>query len=330
MRKLTKRLVAKSKIAFLLALELYNKPTINYRTESFCIFFTNAWELLLKGYIFEKNGGKITSIFYPKKRNQKRMSLTIDDCLDRTFINVNDPVKKNIEYVSELRNESTHLILEELDPYHSRAFQVGVFNYALQLKEWFSISLDREVGPGLISLITDVNKIPNIEELRSKYSKRDFTELLEWIRKYEELAKLGNKGALSVEYKIKIVKSDKNADFVISSGPSGQQGATVIEKFRNPDETHPYSATEAIKEIQIRSPKNLTFSSYIFQSYLFVNGLKNDLNNSYYIKLKHSGAGQYSQKLVDELVQALVSNRQSIKNWTTQYSRHLNQIRKSR
>jgi len=48
LRRLTKKLLDKSQIAFLLSLELYNKPTISYRTEAFSIFFTNAWELLLK------------------------------------------------------------------------------------------------------------------------------------------------------------------------------------------------------------------------------------------------------------------------------------------
>lgn len=48
LRRLTKKLLDKSQIALLLSLELYNKLTISYRTEAFSIFFTNAWELLLK------------------------------------------------------------------------------------------------------------------------------------------------------------------------------------------------------------------------------------------------------------------------------------------
>ncbi len=43
-------LLTKSEEAYLLALEIINKPTINYRTEGFCLFIYNAWELLLKAY----------------------------------------------------------------------------------------------------------------------------------------------------------------------------------------------------------------------------------------------------------------------------------------
>jgi len=44
-------LLEKSEEAYLMALEIINKPTIKYRTEGFCFFICNAWELLLKAYI---------------------------------------------------------------------------------------------------------------------------------------------------------------------------------------------------------------------------------------------------------------------------------------
>jgi len=97
MRKLTKKLLKKSKESFLLALENFNKPTYGYRTETFSILFTNACELLLKTYIFETSGGKKLSIFRRKKRKQKRESLTIDECLNRVFLSNTDPIRRNIE-----------------------------------------------------------------------------------------------------------------------------------------------------------------------------------------------------------------------------------------
>ena len=36
------KLIEKSKEAFILAIELYNKPTIKYRVEVFCFFICNA------------------------------------------------------------------------------------------------------------------------------------------------------------------------------------------------------------------------------------------------------------------------------------------------
>ena len=42
MEKLEDRLLNKAKEAFVMAIELYNKPTIRYRVEGFSMFICNA------------------------------------------------------------------------------------------------------------------------------------------------------------------------------------------------------------------------------------------------------------------------------------------------
>ena len=61
-------LLNKSEEAYLMSIEIINKPTINYRTEGFCFFICNAWELMLKAYLIVKEGED--SIYFPD--NQKR------------------------------------------------------------------------------------------------------------------------------------------------------------------------------------------------------------------------------------------------------------------
>lgn len=58
--QLQEKLVNKSIEAFLLALEIYNKPTIKYRAEGFSFFICNAWELMLKAELLRRN----ESIYY--------------------------------------------------------------------------------------------------------------------------------------------------------------------------------------------------------------------------------------------------------------------------
>ena len=58
------KLIEKSKEAFAVAIEIYNKPTIKYRVEGFSFFICNAWELMLKAYLIKKapkdnNSGKL-------------------------------------------------------------------------------------------------------------------------------------------------------------------------------------------------------------------------------------------------------------------------------
>lgn len=55
--ELINNMLDKSEEAFLMAIEIYNKPTIKYRLEGFAFFICNAWELLLKAKIL--NEGKV-------------------------------------------------------------------------------------------------------------------------------------------------------------------------------------------------------------------------------------------------------------------------------
>ena len=50
------RLINKAKEAFVMAIEIYNKPSIQYRLEGFSFFICNAWELMLKAHIINKYG----------------------------------------------------------------------------------------------------------------------------------------------------------------------------------------------------------------------------------------------------------------------------------
>ena len=59
---LTGKLLLKSQEAFILGIEVYNKPTIRYRVEGFSFFICNAWELLLKAILIKAKGEK--SIYY--------------------------------------------------------------------------------------------------------------------------------------------------------------------------------------------------------------------------------------------------------------------------
>ena len=60
MENLANQLVDKSIEAFVMGLEIYNKPTIKYRVEGFSFFICNAWELMLKAELL--NQGK--SIYF--------------------------------------------------------------------------------------------------------------------------------------------------------------------------------------------------------------------------------------------------------------------------
>ena len=67
MNSIIDKLITKSQEAFILAIELYNKPTIKYRVEGFSFFICNAWELMLKANLINKFGNN--SIYYKDNPN---------------------------------------------------------------------------------------------------------------------------------------------------------------------------------------------------------------------------------------------------------------------
>ena len=60
------RLLEKSQEAFILAIELFNRPTIRYRVEGCAFFLCNAWELMLKAYLIKRDGYKSIGSVRPR------------------------------------------------------------------------------------------------------------------------------------------------------------------------------------------------------------------------------------------------------------------------
>lgn len=98
MENLSNRLVDKSVEAFIMGLEIYNKPTIRYRVEGFSFFICNAWELMLKAELLDRG----ISIYYKDKPDrtislEKAIQLIYPDKNTRTRLNLekNHWIKKH-------------------------------------------------------------------------------------------------------------------------------------------------------------------------------------------------------------------------------------------
>ena len=107
-KKISNRLLEKSLSAALLAIELYNKPNIEYREESFAILIINAYELLFKAKVVEDTG-KINSIYeYEKKK------LIDNTSSKRDYIKKNrigEPMTKGIiSLMNSLKNQKKDII----------------------------------------------------------------------------------------------------------------------------------------------------------------------------------------------------------------------------
>lgn len=113
------KLIEKSTEAFIMGLEIYNKPTIKYRVEGFSFFICNAWELMLKAKLLKE--GK--SIYFS---NQPNRTISLTRAIELIFTNNKNPLRINLETINELRNTSTHFITEDYEKIYAPLFQACV------------------------------------------------------------------------------------------------------------------------------------------------------------------------------------------------------------
>jgi hypothetical protein len=124
------RLLKSAEAALISAIEIYNKPAFGYREETFAILALNAWELLLKAKVLEQHNNVLSSlhVYTTKKlasggqskkkyvkvnRTGNKMTIGIDACIDlltKKGVAVPEPVRKNLEALTEIRDNAVHYI----------------------------------------------------------------------------------------------------------------------------------------------------------------------------------------------------------------------------
>ena len=301
---LKERLVDKSVEAYILALETINRLTIQYRLETFCYLICNAWELLLKAKILGDKG-KEDAIYYKEQEGKTRRSLSLDDCLNKTMQNQKDhPIRRNIERIEELRNESVHLVISQIPREVMSLFQAGVINYHKRLHEWFGVSLSDRVPVGMMSIVYEEGPerwdMTN-QRLRQQLGKDSAKFLGRYCadlnQDYEELQR-SPEFSIGIEYRLVLTKNPNNADIALSSGATGGESTQVVESLKDPGTTHPFRQKELIEQLMTE----LKINQFDIQCVNKVYKIKAQSKYFYQGKVKGSPA-QYSRAFLDWLIE---------------------------
>lgn len=143
MEDIKKRLVDKSIEAFILGLEIYNKPTIKYRIEGFSFFIINAWELMLKAALIKRG----ESIYFPDKPDR---TLSVEVVIRKIYTDKNTRIRLNLEKILELRNISTHYITEDYEIKYAPLFQACVLNFVNEIKRFHDIDITQFIAQNFL------------------------------------------------------------------------------------------------------------------------------------------------------------------------------------
>lgn len=298
---LVNRILDKSEEAFLMAIEIYNKPTIQYRLEGFAYFICNAWELLLKAKML-KNGD---NIYYLGKNNR---TISLLNCVTHIYTNDKDPIRKNLEILIGLRNTSTHYIIKEMDVIYLPFMQANVLNYSQKLFEYFGKDITEKINSSFMTLVVD-NKDINEEQILSRYGDNIFERYnkikFETQKIIEETS--NEKLAIKVDLNVKIVKDKNKAKTTFRIAKDGEESIRIIKEIKDTNLTHCYNQ-KRVREIVMDNLKRKGIDKKITQYDLGIICDKFDLKNDekYYYKHTLTNSWGCTQQLVDFITNLII------------------------
>lgn len=273
-----------SKAAILAAIEIYNKPQIEYRDECFTILLVNAWELLLKA-ILSKNKQRI---YYPKKRGEPYRTLSIQDALAKAknFFPADipyEPVAQNINMLVTYRNNAIHF-------YNQKGFgviiyglaQTSIINFRDLMYSIFNFDIANEMTISLLPLSFGPQPDPIEFMQQAKTDPPKNKAIAQYLREISEATreleaqKVDTTRFLTVfTVSLKSIKKVSSADVVVAvKGTQDDSDPLIVEKRVDPNVSHPMRQKEVLETIG-KELAGIKFSTYTFQAIVWKYDIKN-------------------------------------------------------
>ena len=310
-------LLEKSKEAFILAVEIYNKPTIRYRVEGFAFFICNAWELMLKSHLIKTRGEE--SIYY--KDNPER-TINLENCIKIIFTNDKDPLRINLEKIIELRNTSTHFITEEYEMVYVPLFQSCLFNFSEKMQKFHNVDITELISLNFLNLVVK-EKALDENEIKAKYSDKIVEKLIGLNDKIEKLSDVSNSHfAIRIEHTHYVTKDKDKATDLIAFDKNAVTKGIVLKELKDPNKTHAYTMKTVNKAVNNKLKKlgivlkyngeEKEFNQYHFKMFCKYFDLKSKIEFCYphtqFAKPNYS----YSQRTIDFIVEEIRKDPENI------------------
>ncbi|EGR4060001.1 DUF3644 domain-containing protein [Vibrio cholerae] len=335
--KLAKALLSKSKDNMLLALELYNRPSLENRMDAFVMCFCTAWEQFLKALLIERDGE--SSIFRKSGKKGLKETISLRECLEKVYSEKSN-VRKNIEQIAFLRDQAVHLLMPEIQGIMSRVFQSGVLNYTSKFEEFTEISFLNTSHAGMISLVGEF-KSPPASIMKSTYGDIA-SEIIELASSVQQDVERSDDIEFAIPLNVKLVfatDAEDGSTIAIARADEGIEGlkrALVIEKPVDRSKSHPLLQKDAINEINARLHERYDIEKLknhlvcicqktskpvvnrnCFDAVLAKNKWKQG-DNRYHYKNKNPEIHYYSNELVEEFIKKIMEQDgylSSAKHW---------------
>lgn len=135
--------IDKSREAMMGAVEIYNNPSIDFKSEAFITLAVIAWTYLMHAY-FQSN--KVDFRYFSGSGHARRYSRTkygaykyweLEKCLSNENCPLDEGTKKNLLFLIGIRHEIEHQLTHKIDEYISAKLQACVQDYEHWLRVLF-------------------------------------------------------------------------------------------------------------------------------------------------------------------------------------------------
>lgn len=316
--KLYNLMIKKSKESFLLAIELFNKPTISLNVECFCIFICNAWDLLLKAYLIKQD----KSIF---KDNNDKKTYSLTKIINKIFTSRNDePLKQNLFYIINIRNLASHYVIPEYSQKTHSLFISCLKNYSEKLFEFHNIKVTDFMDTTFLSLIIPSNKTEYT--IIGKYGasiEKHFNNMSKHLDKLYK--KMTYNGIIDEHFAINQTitfvkaKNEQEADFKLYLTENTKNTTT---KYINPTISHPYSRKNIVSLVQKRiddlkleitrfidEDKPVKFTTHAFDIYIKYNKVKENKIFCFNHIVGNNISYTYSNALINKIISDIKNDK---------------------
>ncbi|MGC1516738.1 MAG: DUF3644 domain-containing protein [Maribacter sp.] len=230
-------LLTKSREAMLTAVQIFNNPNIQFKSESFIVLSNIAWTYLLHAYY---RANKIEYRYHDQGINRKKFHRTkkgaykhweLETCLNNDKCPIDKVAKSNLKFLIGLRHEIEHQMTTKIDDYLSARFQACCLNYNEFIKSLFDekLGIDKHLSFSL--------QFSSIDEAHANQLK-EFKDLpkniASFINNFDESISEVEYNDMRYSYRVLYVPKSVNhkgqADKVIEFLPANSPEAEKLNK----------------------------------------------------------------------------------------------------
>ena len=277
-------LIQKARQSALLGVSVYNNPMVEFRTHSFIVHMAIAWTSLFHA-VFEKRGTEYT--YKDKDGNPvvvdgETKAWELSQCIKKYWEDNQPPERRNLEFLTGLRNRIEHRFLPAVDLAVAGECQAGLLNFEKLLASEMGHEHSLDAALAVSLQMTRISVERKVEALRQLQS-----ENYQIVREYIDTFRQGLTQATldSQEYRISV--------FLIPKIGNRASSSDLCIEFVKYDPARPDDMESLEKVVALIKEKAAGGSNYRFKPGQVAKLVAAELEGKVFNTTTHARAWKY-------------------------------------